>query len=41
MKIKGSTKRLTTMEFESYLERVRAWSATMGIVLPLPNEQVN
>lgn len=34
----GSTSRLTTLEFETYLERVRAWAAEMGWVLPLPNE---
>jgi hypothetical protein len=38
VKIRGSTKRLTTAEFENYLEKVRAWAATMGIALPLPNE---
>ncbi|WP_261345040.1 hypothetical protein [Limnoglobus roseus] len=38
VKIGGSTKRLTTVEFEEYTEKVRAWAATMGIALPLPNE---
>lgn len=41
VKIKGSTKRLTTMEFENYLEKVRAWAASMGIILPLPNEEIS
>lgn len=36
--IKGSTRRLTTIEFEQYLEKVRAWAAAQGIVISLPNE---
>jgi hypothetical protein len=38
--IAKSTTRLTTMEFESYLERCREWAARMGLVIPLPNEVV-
>ncbi len=38
----GSTAKLGTMEFEIYVEKVRAWAAeTLGIGIPLPNEQVN
>lgn len=37
----GSTTKLSTMEFEVYLERVRAWSAEFGCVIPLPNERVS
>jgi hypothetical protein len=40
VKIKGSTKRLTTMEFEVYVEKVRAWGASMGVALPLPHEEL-
>ncbi len=35
----GSTAKLSTMEFEVYVEKVRAWAAeTLGIAIPLPNE---
>lgn len=38
----GSTAKLGTMEFEVYAEKVRAWAAeTLGIAIPLPNEQVS
>jgi hypothetical protein len=38
----GSTAALGTMEFEVYLEKVRAWAAeTIGVAIPLPNEQVS
>lgn len=37
----GSTTKLSTMEFEVYLERVRAWAAEYGCVIPLPNESVS
>jgi hypothetical protein len=37
----GSTAKLSTMEFEVYLERVRAWAAEHGVVIALPNESVN
>jgi hypothetical protein len=37
----GSTTKLSTMEFEVYLERVRAWAAEYGCIIPLPNEQVS
>ena len=38
----GSTAKLGTMEFEVYLEKVRAWAAeVLGIAIPLPNEQVS
>jgi hypothetical protein len=33
----GSTTKLSTMEFEVYLERIRAWAAEYGCVIPLPN----
>jgi len=33
-----STTRLSTKEFEDYLERIRAWAAGFGIVIPLPKE---
>jgi len=35
----GSTAKLSTIEFEVYAEKVRAWAAeTLGIGIPLPNE---
>jgi hypothetical protein len=35
----GSTAKLTTMEFEDYLAKVRAWAAeTLGVAVPMPNE---
>lgn len=37
----GSTAKLSKLEFEAYLERVRAWAAEFGCVIPLPNEQVS
>jgi len=38
-KISGSTAKLSTKEFEDYLERVRTWAASnLSIVIPLPNE---
>lgn len=37
--LRKTTTELTSMEFEAYLERIRAWSAeTLGLVIPLPNE---
>ncbi len=33
-----STTRLSTKEFEDYLERIRAWAAGFGIIIPLPKE---
>lgn len=33
-----STARLNTKEFEDYLEKIRAWAAGFGVVIPLPNE---
>lgn len=36
-----STAKLTTSEFEEYLETVRMWAARdMGIVVPLPGEEL-
>ncbi len=34
----GSTAKLSTMEFEAYLEQVRAWAAEHGVPIDLPNE---
>lgn len=34
----GSTAKLTTAEFEQYLERIRAWAAEYSMIVPLPNE---
>ena len=36
----GSTAKLSTMEMEVYLEKIRAWAAEHGVFIPLPNEQV-
>jgi hypothetical protein len=36
----GSTTRLSTIDFESYLEQIRAWSASyLDCIVALPNEQ--
>jgi len=35
-----STARLSTIEFEQYLERIRAWAAGLGVVIPLPRENI-
>lgn len=37
----GSTAKLSKMEFEVYLEQIRAWAAQWGCIIPLPNEQVS
>ena len=34
----GSTAKLTTGEFELYMEKIRAWAAEYGCPIPLPNE---
>jgi len=35
----GSTAKLGTMEFEVYVEKVRAWACeVLGLAIPLPNE---
>jgi hypothetical protein len=36
----GSTAKLSTVEMEVYLEKVRAWAAEHGVAIPLPNESV-
>jgi hypothetical protein len=36
----GSTARLSKMEMEDYLEKVRAWAAEFGTVIPLPSEHL-
>jgi hypothetical protein len=37
----GSTAKLSTTEFEVYVEKVRAWAAEkLGISIPLPNEVI-
>ena len=33
-----STTRLSTAEFEVYMDRIRAWAAEFGTVIALPNE---
>lgn len=36
----GSTTRLSTLDFENYLEQVRAWSASyLDCIVAMPNEQ--
>lgn len=35
-----SSTTLTTDEWESFMEMVRAWAATMGCQIPLPNENL-
>lgn len=36
----GSTAKLSTQEFEVYLEQVRVWAAQFGVVIPVPNEEL-
>ena len=37
-----STTELSTIEFEQYLEQIRAWCSTeLGISIPIPNEEIN
>ena len=33
-----STAGLNTLEFENYMESIRAWAASQGLIIPLPNE---
>lgn len=40
IKSTGSTTKLSTQEFEVYLDRIRAWAAEFGVVIPLPNEEL-
>lgn len=35
--VRSSTK-LTTAEWENYMERIRAWAADFGLLIPTPNE---
>jgi hypothetical protein len=37
--VESSTK-LTTVEWESYMDKVRAWAAQWGVVIPLPMEEM-
>ena len=37
--VTGSSAKLTTMEFEVYLTKIRAWASEWGIMLPMPNEE--
>ena len=38
--VEKSTTRLSTKEFEEYLDRVRSWAASeLNVVIPLPNEE--
>ena len=34
----NSTTKLSTQEFENYLEQIKQWSAELGIILPDPNQ---
>jgi hypothetical protein len=40
VKAPGSTTKLSTQEFEVYLEKIRAWAAGYGCVIALPNEAI-
>lgn len=35
-----SSTKLTTQEFEDYMEKVRAWAAEFDLIIPLPNEGI-
>lgn len=39
--VSGSTAKMGTVEFEEYLEKVRAWAAEFNLLIPLPNEKLN
>jgi hypothetical protein len=39
--VTGSTANLNTMEFENYLTKIRVWAAEWGVIIPIPNEQLN
>lgn len=42
IEINGSTQKLTTVEFMTYLEEIAQWAASyLGITIPQPNEQLN
>jgi hypothetical protein len=36
----ASSAKLTTTEFEPYMDRIRAWAAECGCMIGLPNEQL-
>jgi hypothetical protein len=38
VEIGKSTARLTTIEFEDYLSKIREWASTLGCDIPIPNE---
>jgi hypothetical protein len=38
--ITASSAKITSAEFENYLEQCRAWAAGWGVIIPLPNEGV-
>jgi len=38
--IPGSTKKLTTDEFEEAMEKIRVWASEHGLIIPLPNEGI-
>ena len=38
--ITGSSAELSTVGMENYLEKIRAWAAECGLVIPLPNERM-
>lgn len=37
--VESSTK-LTTVQWEEYMDKIRAWAAQWGVVIPLPSEEV-
>lgn len=39
-KVIRSTTELSTVEFEEYLEKCRAWAAQFDLIIPLPHENV-
>ncbi len=40
VKTLGSTAKLSTVEFEAYMLRIRAWAAEYGLQIPEPNEEI-
>jgi hypothetical protein len=36
----GSTTKLSTMEFEAYMTKIKAWAAEFGLQIPEPGEYI-
>lgn len=36
--VSGTTTELSTVEFEDYITKIRAWAGGFGVIIPMPNE---